>query len=220
MIPLRFVRHLLNAHNAGMQESLTKHFAQKAIDLGWSGGWMSGWWLVLVTFVLVIWVVIDTLRWGISPMPTMGRARQAMLQALPSDLDGVIVEMGAGWGGLAIGALQRCPRGRVVAYEAAWIPWAVGWLRSLRWRGRLRWERADFFTATWPNETQAVLCYLYPGAMRRLADELPRRLPEGTWVISHAFALPRWKPEKTLILPDLFRTPLYVYRIPAQQPAA
>ena len=174
--------------------------------------------LLLLCVVAFFWIVVDTLRWGISPMPTLGDAQKAMVSTIPPDLQGTVLELGAGWGDLALAIVQRCEGVEVIAYEASWIPYLVGRLRSRLAKGgeRICWVRGDFFLQEWPSSVSAVFCYLYPGAMERLAKTLPQRLPAGTRVISHAFALPRWTPESVLSLRGFWVTPIYSYRIPTR----
>ncbi|MCB9642141.1 MAG: SAM-dependent methyltransferase [Myxococcales bacterium] len=175
------------------------------------------WLFVGLVLVVVVWVVLDSLRLGISPMPSLGKARQAVLEQLSPQQEGTFLELGSGWGDLVLGMVARCPKLQVVAYEGAWVPWMVGWMRCRfsRYAERIAWKRCNFLKTTWPPSVQGVVCYLFPRAMRELAKELPLRLPAGTVVISHAFAIPGWKPERVVHLSDIFRTPVYVYRIPS-----
>ncbi|MNW58497.1 hypothetical protein D3C74_363660 [compost metagenome] len=56
-----------------------------------------------------------------------------------------------------------------------------------------------------------VLCYLFPGAMERLAVKFRQELPPGAVVISVFFALPDMQPVRTVTCRDTLRTKLYVY---------
>ncbi|HLM43981.1 MAG TPA: SAM-dependent methyltransferase, partial [Myxococcaceae bacterium] len=73
-----------------------------------------------------------------------------------------------------------------------------------------------FFRASL-SEASAVVCYLYPGAMSRLAPKLTQELAPGTRILSHTFALRGWKPLRTLAVDDLYRTPIYLYEVPARE---
>jgi hypothetical protein len=66
------------------------------------------------------------------------------------------------------------------------------------------------------SEASAVVCYLFPGAMTRLAPRLSTELAPGTRILSHTFALRGWKPLRTLVVDDLYRTPIYLYEVPAR----
>jgi hypothetical protein len=49
--------------------------------------------------------------------------------------------------------------------------------------------------------------------MTRLAPKLLAELAPGTHVLSHTFALRGWKPLRTLVVDDLYRTPIYLYAV-------
>ncbi len=160
-------------------------------------------------------IVFSTLRTGISPMPTLGKVRRQLLPLIESDLSGTILELGCGWGTLAFALADRCPRARVVAFELSPLPFAFCWLRQrLAPRSNLELQRQDFFRASF-SDAALVVCYLFPGAMTRLAPKLLAELPPGTRVLSHTFALRGWKPLRTLMVDDLYRTPIYLYAVPS-----
>ena len=54
-------------------------------------------------------VIVYTLRYGISPMPTSPRVRRVLLGLLPEDPGGPVAELGAGWGTLAFPLARRWP---------------------------------------------------------------------------------------------------------------
>jgi SAM-dependent methyltransferase len=173
--------------------------------------------LVLLGVLLVggmLSIVLYTLWTGISPMPTLGKVRRQLLPLLEPELEGTVLELGCGWGTLAFAMADRCPRARVVAFELSPLPFAVCWLRQrLAPRANLELRRQDFFRASFSGAA-VVVCYLFPGAMTRLAPKLLAELSPGTRVLSHTFALRGWKPLRTLVVDDLYRTPIYVYAVP------
>ena len=57
-----------------------------------------------------------------------------------------------------------------------------------------------------------IVCYLFPKGMEKLSKKLEKELKPGTLVISHTFALPGWKPFKTLDVDDLYYTKIYFYQ--------
>ena len=144
---------------------------------------------------------------GITPTPTSPKVRRALFELLP-DVDGPVYELGAGWGGLTSPLASRYKR--VIGYELSPIPWLVAWARSVRHKNvslRLR-----NFWKTDLSGAALVVCYLYPGAMQRLAGKLEELQP-GALVCSHTFALPGWQAAWEGRVEDWQRTPLYLYEL-------
>ena len=167
--------------------------------------------VVLAAFALLL---AYTIRTGISPVPTTPRVAAAMLDLVPALPPGRVYELGAGWGNLALALARRFPERRVVAYELSPLPWLVAraWLTLSR-RPNLTLFRSDFFRADL-GDAALVCCYLYPGAMRRLAPKLERELATGALVVSNGFVVPGWEPEAIRTADDSYATPVYLYRKP------
>ena len=176
--------------------------------------------LLLLALLLagVLSIVFHTLKTGISPMPTSGRVRRALLTLVPAEQEGVVLELGAGWGTLAFALADHCPRAQVVAFELSPLPYAFCRLRQgLAPRPNLRLVRQDFLEASFA-EASLVVCYLFPGAMARLGPKLVAELPPGGRIVSSTFALRGWRPLRTVVVDDLYRTPLYLYEVPPSAP--
>lgn len=173
-------------------------------------------WAALAVVVLATAsIVLHTLRVGISPMPSSPAARAAVLELVASHLAGraapVIAELGAGWGTLALALARQHPQARVVAYESSPVPWLWCRLRrALCGAANLELRRRDFFAAPL-GEVDVVVCYLFTGAMERLAPKLRAELRDGAAVVSNTFGLRGWTAEATRTLHDVYRTPVYRY---------
>lgn len=159
-------------------------------------------------------IVWFTLRTGIGPVPSMGRARRAMLAAAAVAPDGDVVDPGSGWGTLAIAFARRFPTRRVVGYEVSWLPWlvSVALARALGLRN-VSFRRADFATADL-SRAAVLACFLFPRGMDQIAQRLRRGDCNAALVISNTFALPGFTPAGVIPLDDLYRSKVYVYRAP------
>ncbi len=170
-----------------------------------------------VVLVLALRVLWDAARLGIGPVPTVRSVRAALLTVLPADASGDWHELGAGFGGLAVAIARARPSLRLVAWEAALVPWLVLRARvALRGPTNLSVRRGDFFEGDLRGAS-GVVCYLFTGAMQRLGPKLRAELGPGAVVLSHTFALPDWKPERTVHAADLYRTPVYRYVVGAPE---
>lgn len=78
-------------------------------------------------------------------------------------------------------------------------------------RKRVIFKRGDIYNYSYRN-ADIVLCYLFPGAMVRLAEKFRQQLPQGATVISVCFALPDRQPVRVITCKDRLRTKVYVYR--------
>lgn len=164
-------------------------------------------------------VVVYTLLTGAPPAPMSARVRETLLKALPAHLDGMAVELGSGWGNLAIPLARRYPDNAVFGYELSPLPWAVANLwRFFAGVQNLWLYRRDFLSVPL-GDASLVVCYLDPGVMRRLAEKFEQELPLDAIVVSSTFALPGWEPQAMVRSDDIYQTPIYVYRVEASAPA-
>ncbi len=175
--------------------------------------------LVLAAFALLLGY---TIRTGISPVPTTPRVAAEIFAAsppeslIPPEAGGVVYELGSGWGNLAMALAKRFPERAVVGYELSPLPWLVSrLLLRLRPRPNLALRRADFMAADL-SDAALVVCYLYPGAMRRLREKLERELPAGALVVCNAFLVPGWRPTSVRHAADQYASPVYLYRMPPE----
>lgn len=167
----------------------------------------------LIILAAVIAVALNEVfqqKMGVSPMPTVGRVRRAMIAAIPQSFAGDIYELGAGWGGITFAAAKKCPKGRIIAVEYSPLPFAVLWLRS-KFSTNVIAKRADFFTLDLSG-AGVVLCYLTNPLMEKLEPKLANELKHDALVISSTFRMKDWQPVETIETKGWWQTSIYIYR--------
>ena len=157
-----------------------------------------------------VYLVLFSLYNGIGPMPTSQSVKKALLSKL-IDLKGPIIELGTGWGTLTVLLAKKFPREQIIAYENSWIPYFFSKIRLLKYR-QVTLLYKDFWEEDLSN-SGTIICYLYPKAMDRLKIKFEKELSPSTLVVTHTFAIPGWRPTETLQADDLYRTPIYHYRV-------
>ncbi len=157
-------------------------------------------------------IIIYSLILGISPMPSSRKAKLMMIQLLPKNMEGgIIYELGSGWGGLALLLAKHYPRANVIAFELSPIPYLVSRIRQfLSKRTNLTIVRGNFYDHNLSN-AKAVICYLFPDGMKKLAPKLNKELPEKCTIISNTFALREWNNSSLFFLDDWAATRIYQY---------
>lgn len=174
--------------------------------------------VLVLAMAAIASVGVHTLLTGVPPTPTSPRVRRLLLDMVPADLTGTVLDMGSGFGGLARGLARHCPDANVVGYERSPLPWLVSRLwQLLRPLPNLRLIRGDFRDA--PLESASlVACYLIGPIMADLAPDLAARLAPGATAICNTFALPGWRAIDCRIAGDLYRSPVFLYRVPDSLP--
>ena len=159
-------------------------------------------------------------------MPTLAPVRREVITEInrltgPGANMGTIVEAGSGWGTLAFSISKNCLDWRqVIGIENSFVPlWISRQAARLRVRIPVRGEyirtpvtfiKGDLYDYAF-EDVDLVVCYLYPGAMKRLSVIFNELLALNTRIISVCFALPGWQPERVITCRDLYRTKVYVY---------
>lgn len=165
---------------------------------------------LILSGILSLSVLVFALYNGIGPVMTSCKVRDALLADLPP-LKGPIVELGAGFGTLVAPLAKRFPKETFIAYENSWVPFLVLKLRLLPYKN-VTVIGQDFWQANLQG-SQTVICYLYPAAMQRLAKKWQKELSPGTLIITHTFALPGFQPLFAYHANDLYKTPIYGYKL-------
>lgn len=161
-------------------------------------------WIVCLALVASCLIIVDTIRLGISPMPTSRKVRKSLFSMLPTKFDKTIYELGSGFGFLALKLARRYPNAKVVAFEKAVIPCLVSKFRSLFVKN-LTVYYEDFFQVDL-TKADLLISYLFPGAMKRLA----KKHMHGE-LFSHTFRLPGFKPSQVVKSHDLYHTEIFRY---------
>jgi len=170
--------------------------------------------------LLIGYMLLSVLRWsiknGITPTPTSGKTKRKILQSLPPFDSGLIVDLGSGFGSMAFAFADRFPACKVIGYETSPIPYFIAQCRQKLFnRENLQFRRVDFLSLSLADAS-LVYCYLYSAKMTALEPKLQAELQPNCVVISNTFALPNCKPVKKILLGDIYRSVVYVYRFDAE----
>ncbi|SFB90458.1 hypothetical protein SAMN05660443_0844 [Marinospirillum celere] len=183
---------------------------------------MSGWllFLLLLVFTVLVSVVMTTWRTGMSPHPSHTIARTAIFSEVKRLLDArqpqCLIDLGSGWGHLVIPLARQFPQHQVVGYELSFFPWLVSvFLKKLLRLENLDLHRKNFLKADL-TDANLLICYLVSPTMEQLSSKLQQLENKPRWLISHFFALPEFQPVNQFELPDLYRSPIYVYCLEKQ----
>lgn len=173
-----------------------------------------------ICLLLSIWfllsIVIWTMRTGISPMPTPPKIKKKLLSLLPEHIPGPVFELGSGWGFLSLSLAKKYPNAQVVGYELSPFPFYFSQLVAyFSKQPNLKFERRDFYNVSL-NEAGLIVCYLYPEAMHKLKEKFSTELSKEAIIASHTFAIPGWIPYVAFDMDDLYRTKIYLYRLPRE----
>ncbi|MNI62548.1 hypothetical protein D3C73_1178750 [compost metagenome] len=176
--------------------------------------------ILLMAIVAMVSIVYRSMRNGISPMPSSRVVRRAVAAEIYS-LHRVrkIVEAGSGWGTLAFSIARQGRRVKqevkpnIVGLENSAVPFMFsGLMRVILAEEQIAFARQDIYRYSY-QDTDVVVCYLFPGAMQSLSKIFQEQLSVGARVISVCFAIPGWVPEKVIECNDMYHTRIYVYSV-------
>lgn len=163
-----------------------------------------------VALVILFSLIFHTLKNGISPMPTTEKVKRALFEVLPDLDDGVIIDLGSGWGNLIFPLAKKYEHCHIFGYENSPVPY---WFSSMiNHKKNLKIRRSDFFNVPL-HDADMVVCYLFPKGMEELKAKFEKELKPGTHVVSHTFAIPGWKPKTVIEVNDLHSSKIYLYEV-------
>ena len=162
-----------------------------------------------ISFILIIFalnIVYYTYKQGIGPTPSSRKVKKYLFGILPDKVNGDIVELGCGWGGLIPLLKKKYPKYKVYAYEQTILPFICSYL----FHGKYV-IRKDFFKVNL-DSAGLIICYLCRQEMKKIATDIFPYLQENCWLVTHTFELPGYSPELKIFADDLYKTPIYLYK--------
>jgi len=199
--------------------------------------------LLVVTLYFAFTIVWSTILAGISPMPSSAKAYRAMIKLTEDTGDGAIYDLGSGWGTLVIRMAIKHPKRKVIGYEISLLPYLISlFIKYLLRVDNLTLYRQDFMNVDLSGAS-VLLCYLYPDGMSKLAALIhapskreshssttalhgkvdskplssdtthPQSGCHPDFIISNNFALPSLTAEQEVRLDDIYRSPIYRYKL-------
>ena len=171
----------------------------------------------LIVLFITVSIIYNTVKLGISPMPSSNKAYLAMMQLIDEvgleKKTGPIIDLGSGWGNFVIPIAKQYPQREIVGYELSFLPWLTSTLvKKILGLKNLTLHRQDFYQADL-SSASILVCYLFPQAMDKISDKLQLEQAGVNFLISNNFALPAWQPCKTIQIDDFYKSPVYLYKI-------
>ncbi|MGH8701853.1 MAG: SAM-dependent methyltransferase [Burkholderiales bacterium] len=144
-------------------------------------------------------------------VPTPGEIVDTMLKLAAVSKKDTVYDLGCGDGRIVITAAQKYgARGVGIDIDPERVEEATANVRKAGVADRVKIIRGDLFEADISAATVVTL-YLLTELNLKLRPKLLRDLNPGTRIVSHAFAMGDWKPERTA---DVSGTTVFLWRIP------
>jgi len=144
-------------------------------------------------------------------VPTKDAVVAAMLELGGVKKGDILYDLGCGDGRIVITAAKKFgTRGTGIDIDPARIREANDNARKAGVTGRVKFIEQDLFESKFSDAT-VVMLYLFPDINLKLRPTLLRDLKPGTRIVSHAFDMGDWKPDKEL---EVEGEQLYFWVIP------
>ena len=147
-------------------------------------------------------------------VPTPNDIVATMLRMAAVTKKDTVYDLGCGDGRIVITAAQKYgARGVGIDIDPERVAEATENVRKAGVADRVKIIRGDLFEFD-ISSAMVVILYLLTELNLKLRPKLLRDLNPGTRIVSHAFAMGDWKPERTA---DVSGTTVYLWRIPPRQ---
>lgn len=144
-------------------------------------------------------------------VPTPNQIVETMLRMAAVGRKDTVYDLGCGDGRIVITAAQKySARGVGIDIDPERVAEATDNVKRAGVAERVRIVHGDLFEADISGATVVTL-YLLSELNLKLRPKLWRELKPGTRVVSHAFSMGDWKPERT---EEVSGTTVYLWRIP------
>lgn len=143
-------------------------------------------WLFLVVGVLLV-CFVGVLLFGAPYLPTLTPQVKAALELAELQAGQTMIELGCGDGKVLIAAAEQ--GATVIGYELNPLLALIAWLRTRRFKGRVRVICADFWRAEWPP-TDVIFVFLLPRYMKKLDTYIVQYKHKPVKLVSFAFPIP------------------------------
>lgn len=150
-------------------------------------------------------------------VPTPESVVMAMLQLANVNRNDTVYDLGSGDGRLVITAAQKfgAKRGVGVEINPGLVNRSIENAKQAGVSDRVQFFQQDLFKTDF-SEASVVTLYLLPKINLELRPKLLSELKPGSRVVSHAFGMGDWKPDRTETIDDSGRPRLtYLWIIPA-----
>jgi SAM-dependent methyltransferase len=148
-------------------------------------------------------------------VPTSPEVVRAMIALAAVKSGDVVYDLGCGDGRIVIAAVQVAGvRGVCVDIDPERIADSRRNAAAAGVEDRIRFVRGDLFQVPIADAT-VVMMYLLPEVNLRLRPRLRTELRPGARVVSHAFSMGSWKPDREIEVGEPpANTPVYLWRVP------
>jgi len=164
--------------------------------------------LLLSLLLILTCVVYTSLKIGIAPMPSSFKSAHKMNEISLSLKKDIVVDLGSGFGFLALYFAWKNPKIKIIGYETSFFPWIFSiCLKYVFNCKNLYFYKENYLDIEIP-EDYLIICFLFPKGMDLLEVKL-KKLENK--VISNTFSFKTKKPIQTYVLDDLYKTKIYLY---------
>lgn len=132
---------------------------------------------------------------GAPYLPTLSKQVKTALDLIDLKPGQTLLELGCGDGKVLVAAAER--GWNVVGYELNPILALIAWLRTRKYRGRVRVVCGDFWRAKWPP-ADAIFVFLLDSFMQKLDTKIVQSYPKPVKpvkLVSFAFQIPDREPK-------------------------
>ncbi|MEW5683508.1 MAG: class I SAM-dependent methyltransferase [Pseudomonadota bacterium] len=149
-------------------------------------------------------------------VPTPEATVDAMLALAEVKSGDVLYDLGSGDGRIPIAAAKRFGvRGVGIEINPRLVAEARANARAAGVERLARFREQDLFRTDF-REASVVTLYLLPELNARLRPKFLAELAAGARIVSHAFDMAGWPPERVVTMTD--GTPIYLWRVPPKGP--
>lgn len=156
----------------------------------------------------------------VSASPSVPWMRRAVIKRMKEEVAGLntanplILELGSGFGSLALAAAKACPDARVIGYEISPVPLFFSRMRAfVGGLKNVKFVSGNFYEHDF-SQANIVMTYLTINLMEKLRPKLEAELKTGAIVICNTFHVPGWTPtSEEMISNFVYELKVFTYRI-------
>jgi protein-L-isoaspartate O-methyltransferase len=138
----------------------------------------------------------DEIEWRAPFITTPGDVVERMLSLAAAGPQDLVVDLGSGDGRIVIAAAQKFgARGLGIELDAKLVETSRENARAAGVADRVRFEQGDVLVAD-ISQASVVTVYLLPGLIGKLQPRFVDELRPGTRIVSHAFSMAGWRPDR------------------------